>query len=1117
MKTFHWLLAIGLMIGCVAPDMNNPQRRQQPPDQPVEEILKPVADILKFILLGETPRQQKPWEENPEREFPNQNPQGDKKKADQAKAEAAKALNEAKKDLEVAAAAAANAQTPEQQLANAAQSLEQAAEKLTEVAGQAAQTAKKAQVPQEKQAAQTAKKGAERAAQQAKNLARLAKGKLPTDLSEQIAQSAQEMAERNVPELKRKTAEVKANADEALEAAQQALEAARQAALTAGGDKQKLAAAVRPLEQAAEQFSKVANQAAKAAQTVQTPMEKQVAEAAQRDAEQAAQQARNMARMANGQLPLDLPKQIAKATRKLAGQDLPGIEQQANEAKADVGNALEAAKKALAKAGDQATAAANGNRQGNLLADAAKPLEQAAGRLDSAAQQAAQAARNAQTRRDKRAADAANRQAQATAQQARNMARHARGELPEDLARQIAEVAKEMAGRGVSFIEQLAKEAKVDATKPLGVAKTTFENAAKMAAGTAVDNDKKLSEAAVPLIEAANQLSHVAQQAAEAAQKAQTPAEKKAAEVLRQAAEKAAQQARNMAQQTKGELPEGLAGQIAKAAREMAEQDVPGIGQVLNGQVIPDKQGNGKGGKKFAFFDNPFFLRKDPKARQNIINRLGGSEETEDAVRRALEWFTRVQEPDGSWQGVRGRRDSAATGLAMLAYMGYGAKHTWSLDREKELALAIEQLSKAPVNPGLVGSRPPADRKGEINKPVDNAELTHYQKPLAKAVEWMLRVERNGDLRGRGGDMYDHGIAAIALAEAYSLTKDPRLRKPVERVVAFTIKAQNPKTGGWRYLPYKENPLDRGDMSVTGWQLMSLKSAQRGGIDVPEQVFDRVRTFLNLVSMGNRGGDYRYLPGGGSEPAMTAEGMFCQQLLGPDRIKLARAIKLMEQAAEKFAKVAQQAADGAETTQTPERKKAAEAAKRDSEKAVQKVRSVIQQTKGKLPLDLPVQITEAAQALVGQDVPAIKKKAEVARIDVSEMLEQAEKMLDQAEQTAEFAVMDSFHPRMRESSRLIQAELPTRTTTNYYYWYYGSLAMHQNQGQPWEQWNERVQPILLGNQVRNNGRNDGSWDPVGQYGPQAGRPVITALATLSLEVYYRYLPLNSLDWMKKAK
>ena len=86
------------------------------------------------------------------------------------------------------------------------------------------------------------------------------------------------------------------NADEALEEAGQALEAAKQAALAAGGNKQKLAAAARPLEQAAEQFLKVAKQAAQATQNAQTPMEKQVAEAAQQDAEQAAQQAAEAAK-----------------------------------------------------------------------------------------------------------------------------------------------------------------------------------------------------------------------------------------------------------------------------------------------------------------------------------------------------------------------------------------------------------------------------------------------------------------------------------------------------------------------------------------------------------------------------------------------------------------------------------------------------------------------------------------------------------------------------------------------------------------------------------------------------------------------------------------------------
>ena len=78
--------------------------------------------------------------------------------------------------------------------------------------------------------------------------------------------------------------------------------------------------------------------------------------------------------------------------------------------------------------------------------------------------------------------------------------------------------------------------------------------------------------------------------------------------------------------------------------------------------------------------------------------------------------------------------------------------------------------------------------------------------------------------------------------------------------------------------------------------------------------------------------------------------------------------------------------------------------------------------------------------------------------------------------------------------------------------------MHQNQGEPWEKWNENLRPILVRNQVRNGSdRVDGSWDPTGRYGPMAGRCVVTAMATLSLEVYYRYLPLSSPEWLKKGK
>lgn len=79
--------------------------------------------------------------------------------------------------------------------------------------------------------------------------------------------------------------------------------------------------------------------------------------------------------------------------------------------------------------------------------------------------------------------------------------------------------------------------------------------------------------------------------------------------------------------------------------------------------------------------------------------------------------------------------------------------------------------------------------------------------------------------------------------------------------------------------------------------------------------------------------------------------------------------------------------------------------------------------------------------------------------------------------------------------------------TNVYYWYYATLAMYQHGGQPWRRWNDRLRDRLVGLQ-RKSGHQSGSWDPDDSiYGARGGRIYCTALAALSLEVYYRYLRL----------
>ena len=62
----------------------------------------------------------------------------------------------------------------------------------------------------------------------------------------------------------------------------------------------------------------------------------------------------------------------------------------------------------------------------------------------------------------------------------------------------------------------------------------------------------------------------------------------------------------------------------------------------------------------------------------------------------------------------------------------------------------------------------------------------------------------------------------------------------------------------------------------------------------------------------------------------------------------------------------------------------------------------------------------------------------------------------------------------------------------------------------WQRWNAALQAELLARQ-RWDGTAAGSYDPDDLWGGYGGRVYSTALATLSLEVYYRYLPVHGRD------
>ena len=81
--------------------------------------------------------------------------------------------------------------------------------------------------------------------------------------------------------------------------------------------------------------------------------------------------------------------------------------------------------------------------------------------------------------------------------------------------------------------------------------------------------------------------------------------------------------------------------------------------------------------------------------------------------------------------------------------------------------------------------------------------------------------------------------------------------------------------------------------------------------------------------------------------------------------------------------------------------------------------------------------------------------------------------------------------------------------TGFYYWYHGTLVMFQMGGDWWKAWNASTRDMLMVHQRRSpeEPELDGSWDPIGWDGEQAGRAYSTTMGALCLEVYYRYLPI----------
>jgi hypothetical protein len=82
-----------------------------------------------------------------------------------------------------------------------------------------------------------------------------------------------------------------------------------------------------------------------------------------------------------------------------------------------------------------------------------------------------------------------------------------------------------------------------------------------------------------------------------------------------------------------------------------------------------------------------------------------------------------------------------------------------------------------------------------------------------------------------------------------------------------------------------------------------------------------------------------------------------------------------------------------------------------------------------------------------------------------------------------------------------------------YYNYYATQAMIQftnARGEMWQKWNTSMRDQLVETQ-KTTGPEKGSWDLADAHGGRGGRLYMTCLCTMTLEVYYRVLPLYKQD------
>jgi hypothetical protein len=192
----------------------------------------------------------------------------------------------------------------------------------------------------------------------------------------------------------------------------------------------------------------------------------------------------------------------------------------------------------------------------------------------------------------------------------------------------------------------------------------------------------------------------------------------------------------------------------------------------------------------------------------------------ERAIEAGLAWLAKHQLADGSWRAS-----------------GVDAACNAAFDHGQPKAIWIDHYDAGSTALGILAFVRAGDSSAAVTR----------------ALDW-LRSQQNeqGFFSRHQSFLYNEALATLALVEHYAATKDAKELEPAQRGIDFLVRAQRPSPAGegawgWRYSSRMEieqkfgakepsendkKELFDSDVSITGWAVAALVTAERAGLKV---------------------------------------------------------------------------------------------------------------------------------------------------------------------------------------------------------------------------------------------------------------------------------------------